>query len=166
MRHKTHFNILLRGVGGQGILTTGDILAHVFADAGFDVKLMASRGVARRFGEVTCQVRAGQKVFSPVVPQGEFDFAIILDRARLETARMCLRKGGRLLEHGRCLEAKKNPVRKTPLPANMIMLGELSRYLPIAKEVWLKTIQERMPVETHEMNCAAFEQGRHNAFAG
>ncbi len=66
-------NILLSGVGGQGIILAGDIMAEVFLEAGFDVKKSEVHGMAQRGGSVTSHVRFGRKVYSPIIKQGDVD---------------------------------------------------------------------------------------------
>ncbi len=66
-------NILLVGVGGQGILLASEILAETFMLAGFDVKKSEIHGMSQRGGSVVSHVRFGREVSSPTVPEGEGD---------------------------------------------------------------------------------------------
>ena len=66
-------NILVSGVGGQGIILASDIMTEVFLGAGFDVKKSEVHGMAQRGGSVTSHVRFGRKVYSPIIKQGEVD---------------------------------------------------------------------------------------------
>jgi indolepyruvate ferredoxin oxidoreductase beta subunit len=66
-------NILLSGVGGQGIILASDIMVEVFLESGFDVKKSEVHGMAQRGGSVTSHVRFGMKVYSPIIKQGEVD---------------------------------------------------------------------------------------------
>ncbi len=78
-------NILLVGVGGQGILLASEILSEAFMLAGFDVKKSEIHGMSQRGGSVVSHVRFGSQVFSPVVPEGEGD--ILFGFELLETYR-------------------------------------------------------------------------------
>ncbi|CAH2031637.1 indolepyruvate oxidoreductase subunit beta [Trichlorobacter ammonificans] len=78
-------NILLVGVGGQGILLASEILSEAFMLAGFDVKKSEIHGMSQRGGSVVSHVRFGERVFSPVVPEGEGD--ILFGFELLETVR-------------------------------------------------------------------------------
>ena len=69
-------NILLVGVGGQGILLASEILAETFMLAGFDVKKSEIHGMSQRGGSVVSHVRFGREVCSPTVPQGEGDILL------------------------------------------------------------------------------------------
>ncbi|MGD0489300.1 MAG: 2-oxoacid:acceptor oxidoreductase family protein, partial [Syntrophorhabdales bacterium] len=53
-------NILLSGVGGQGAILASNILAHVFVEAGYDVKKSEVHGMAQRGGDVTTHFRYGK----------------------------------------------------------------------------------------------------------
>jgi len=90
-------NILLAGVGGQGILLASEILAETFMLAGFDVKKSEIHGMSQRGGSVVSHVRFGKKVFSPVVPEGEGD--ILFGFELLETYRYLdlLRPGAKVI---------------------------------------------------------------------
>ena len=66
-------NILVSGVGGQGIILASDIIVEVFLEAGFEVKKSEVHGMAQRGGSVTSHVRFGRKVYSPIIKQGEVD---------------------------------------------------------------------------------------------
>lgn len=87
-------NILLVGVGGQGILLASEILSEAFMLAGFDVKKSEIHGMSQRGGSVVSHVRYGKEVFSPIVPEGEGD--ILFGFEILETYRSLplLKKGG------------------------------------------------------------------------
>jgi indolepyruvate ferredoxin oxidoreductase beta subunit len=78
-------NVLLVGVGGQGILLASEILAETFMLAGFDVKKSEIHGMSQRGGSVVSHVRFGREVFSPTVPEGEGD--ILFGFELLETYR-------------------------------------------------------------------------------
>lgn len=78
-------NILLVGVGGQGILLASEILSETFMLAGYDVKKSEIHGMSQRGGSVVSHVRYGREVFSPIVPEGEGD--ILFGFELMETSR-------------------------------------------------------------------------------
>jgi indolepyruvate ferredoxin oxidoreductase beta subunit len=78
-------NILLVGVGGQGILLASEILSEAAMLAGFDVKKSEIHGMSQRGGSVVSHVRYGREVFSPIVPEGEGD--ILFGFELMETCR-------------------------------------------------------------------------------
>lgn len=79
------FNVIIAGVGGQGVLLTSKILAETALSMGFDVKQSEVHGMAQRGGSVVSYVRFGDKVYSPLVSEGECD--LIIGFEPLETAR-------------------------------------------------------------------------------
>src|SRR5512133_3555723 len=78
-------NILLVGVGGQGILLASEILSEAAMLAGFDVKKSEIHGMSQRGGSVVSHVRYGREGFSPIIPEGEGD--ILFGFELMETCR-------------------------------------------------------------------------------
>jgi indolepyruvate ferredoxin oxidoreductase beta subunit len=78
-------NLLFVGVGGQGVLLASDIMAEVAFRAGFDVKKSEVHGMSQRGGSVFSHLRFGERVYSPLIPQGEADFLISFEE--METLR-------------------------------------------------------------------------------
>ena len=78
-------NVLVVGVGGQGVIVASKLLTNVVLKAGFDVKKSEVHGMAQRGGSVVSQVRFGEEVFSPLVKKGEGD--ILLSFEQLESLR-------------------------------------------------------------------------------
>ena len=90
-------NIVIGGLGGQGVLKASDILADAAVRAGYDVKKSELHGMSQRGGSVSSDVRFGTQVFSPMVPAGEADFLVILSSDQVEPNRHVLRDGGTLI---------------------------------------------------------------------
>ena len=78
-------NILLAGVGGQGILLASEVISEVMLLAGLDVKKNEIHGMSQRGGSVVSHVRYGEKVYSSIIPEGEVD--ILFGFELLETCR-------------------------------------------------------------------------------
>ncbi|WP_299179273.1 indolepyruvate oxidoreductase subunit beta [uncultured Neptuniibacter sp.] len=74
-------NILVCGIGGQGVMTAADILATTALDLGYDVKKTEVAGMAQRGGVVTSHVRFGPKVLSPSIVPGEADLILAFEPA-------------------------------------------------------------------------------------
>ena len=74
-------NVLLVGVGGQGVLLLSSVIARAAILAGLDVKSNEVHGMAQRGGSVLAQVRFGDRVFSPLVWEGTVDVLISLEKA-------------------------------------------------------------------------------------
>ena len=60
-------NILIAGVGGQGVILASNIISEALFKAGFDVKTSSVKGMSQRLGSVVSNVRFGKKVYSPTV---------------------------------------------------------------------------------------------------
>ncbi len=73
-------SIVLVGVGGQGILLAAQVTARAALLAGHDVKTNEVHGMAQRGGSVVAQVRYGDRVFSPLVPEGGAQVLASLER--------------------------------------------------------------------------------------
>ena len=90
-------NVSLVGVGGQGILLTSDILARTAALAGLDVKKSEIHGMAQRGGSVISQVRFGEKVYSPIIPDGASNLLVAFERLEALRWRHLLAADGKVL---------------------------------------------------------------------
>jgi indolepyruvate ferredoxin oxidoreductase beta subunit len=81
----TATNILVAGVGGQGVILISDVMADTFLAAGYDVKKSEVHGMAQRGGAVSSHVRYGKKVYSPIIKMGEADYLFMTEK--METLR-------------------------------------------------------------------------------
>lgn len=83
--HMETFNLILTGVGGQGIITLVSILDEACLVQGYDIKSSELHGLSQRGGSVITHVRFGKKVYSPMVSKGRAD--LIISTELLETLR-------------------------------------------------------------------------------
>ncbi len=90
-------NIMIVGVGGQGSLLASKLLGYLLLEEGYDVKVSEVHGMSQRGGSVVTYVRFGEKVYSPIIDQGEAD--VIVSFEKLEAARYAqyLKPGGRIV---------------------------------------------------------------------
>jgi indolepyruvate ferredoxin oxidoreductase beta subunit len=90
-------NILVVGIGGQGVMTATEILAEAALALGYDVKKTEVAGMAQRGGVVSSHLRFGPKVLSPQIMPGEADLLVAFEAA--EGLRWChyLKPGGLVL---------------------------------------------------------------------
>ena len=75
------FNVLIVGVGGQGVIMVSKVLALLAQSQGFEVKQSEVHGMAKRGGSVFSHVRFGRRVWSPTIPKGEVDILVALEWA-------------------------------------------------------------------------------------
>ncbi|MFP4648105.1 MAG: 2-oxoacid:acceptor oxidoreductase family protein [Halorhodospira sp.] len=165
MSEATVTNIVIAGLGGQGIVTASDILANAAFAAGHDVKKSEIHGMSQRGGSVSSDVRFGPRVHSPMVPHAEADFLLISDTSQVTPNRHRLHPQGRLItpEAVPQLFQDEDPERaaRAARMVNTALLGVLSAHLEtIPETLWLDAIREHLPECLHEMNSRIFRQSR------
>ncbi|OQC12230.1 MAG: indolepyruvate oxidoreductase subunit beta [Lentisphaerae bacterium ADurb.Bin082] len=87
-------NIVLCGVGGQGILLSAKIIASAAELTGFEVTTHEIHGMAQRGGSVTAQIRYGRNVHSPLILEGQADVLASLEACEALRFGHYLRPGG------------------------------------------------------------------------
>ena len=90
-------NIMIVGVGGQGTLLASRILGYVFEQRGFDVKISEVHGMSQRGGSVVTYVRFGEKVYSPIVAEGEADYILAFEKLEAGRYVRFLKAGGQIV---------------------------------------------------------------------
>lgn len=78
-------NILITGVGGQGVITLKKVLSYASIKEGRFFRASELHGLSQRGGSVSVHFRFGKKVNSPLIGRAEADLIIGLDL--LEAAR-------------------------------------------------------------------------------
>ncbi len=149
-------NIVVAGLGGQGVLRGTDLLADVAFRAGYDVKKSEIKGMSQRGGSVTGDVRFGEQVFSPMVPSGEADFLLVLEPTQVDPQRHMLRPEGILITPD-AVSLEQLPHRKM---LNVALLGVLSAHLPMPEDLWLASLRAGFEESLFEGNRKAFLIGR------
>lgn len=183
-------NVLVVGIGGQGIILLSDILAEAAFESGRDVKKSEIHGLSQRGGSVISHIRWGAKVHSPVIMDGEADFILALEEIEaLRNAHMARPEGRILVNDFRSLPATvvsgaaKCPedidarlvefarIEKVPATkiarqlgnirtSNIVLLGALSRYLEIPENIWQAAVKKTVPEKYAGLNLKAFSCGR------
>lgn len=104
------FDILIAGVGGQGVVLASRLFATAAMDAGFHVATAETIGMAQRGGSVTSHVRIGNDICASLIPQGNADLIIGLEPAEAARNLRFLRKGASLVvnEHAVVPQASGN----------------------------------------------------------
>jgi indolepyruvate ferredoxin oxidoreductase beta subunit len=182
-------NVLIAGVGGQGVILSSELLALAALADGRDVKQGEFHGVAQRGGAVFSHIRFGDLVHSPLAPRGQVDFLLALERLEALRYAHFVKSGGTVIVN----DHKVEPVRmgdERPYPeegndflaekgfnvvvvrateraielgnyraANVILLGALASHLDIPQAVWDETLEGRIPERLLELNRKAFLAG-------
>jgi len=78
-KNKKEFNLIIAGIGGQGLITLLQILAEAALSGGNDVRSSELHGLAQRGGSVEIYLRFGKEIFSPLVAPGRADFILGLE---------------------------------------------------------------------------------------
>jgi indolepyruvate ferredoxin oxidoreductase beta subunit len=181
------FNVLMVGVGGQGIIMASDILSLAAMHSGIDVKKSEIHGMSQRGGSVFSHIRMGEKVYSPLISVGEA--GILFSLEEMETLRW--------IEYANeesviiCMKIHINPAMVDEYPdgiedeikrlspealfidpvpikkeignvkfLNVALIGLLSGFVDFKEECWKKAIQEKVPKDTFEGNWRAFHTGK------
>jgi indolepyruvate ferredoxin oxidoreductase, beta subunit len=87
-------DVLIVGVGGQGIVLASDILGEVALAAGYDVKKTDTLGMAQRGGSVVSHVRIADKVWSPLIKEGQVDILVAFEKLEAARWNYYLHEGG------------------------------------------------------------------------
>ncbi len=182
-------NLMLAGVGGQGIILAGDLVADLALDAGCDVKKSEVHGMAQRGGSVVSHVRFARKVYSPVIVEGQASHLVAFEKMEALRWLHMLEPGGSIIVNeqeiipsglmaypegireeitSRCPQAvfvKGGELagRAGNLRAvNVVLLGALSRYLDFKTADWERAIRNHVPEKWLDVNLKAFQLGRGN----
>lgn len=183
-----NYDIILTGVGGQGVITLLSIIDEAAFLQGFDVKSSELHGLSQRGGSVEAHVRFGKKINSPMVSNGQAD--LILAFEALEGLRESAKAGKqtKVLINDYNLPFLGSPAKDdvlnklkegkkdyTLVPASneckeklqkevvctLWMLGYAvgKNIMPLKKESVIKAIENLVPEKYLELNKKAFDLG-------
>ena len=77
------FNMMIVGVGGQGLITLLQIISEAAKTEGYDIKTSELHGLSQRGGSVEVHIKFGKKVYSPLVGQGKADLVLGLEEQEI-----------------------------------------------------------------------------------
>ena len=94
--HKTPitYDIYLVGVGGQGVLTIGELIAEAAFRKGIPVSFYPTKGMAQRGGFVKAQLRLGRATIGPAIPEKGADMVIATEVSEALKAVRYIKPGG------------------------------------------------------------------------
>lgn len=186
---KEPLNLIIAGIGGQGLVMTTKFICQAVFLEGYDLKSNDVIGLAQRGGRVWGSVRFGSQVHSPNIPPGEGDFLLGIEpmealrwqQAMKPTAKMVLNtrqvaptavqqeqepypeeEVEKLVEtfHSLTLDAGAEAMRcGNGKAANTLMVGCLSNWLPVSEDNWIQALKDTYPEKLHEVNIKAFHKG-------
>jgi len=73
------FNMVISGVGGQGLITLLQVIAQAAQDEGYEVRTSELHGLSQRGGSVEVHIRFGKRIYSPIVSSGRADLILGLE---------------------------------------------------------------------------------------
>ncbi len=181
--------VLLVGVGGQGTILAGNILAMTAAEAGLDVKVSEIHGMSQRGGSVSTVIRMGEHVDSMICDPGCADVVVAFESMEALRAQQFLREGGRMfvndesitpvpvnigvaqmpegvaaqLDEFGAVRLNAGAIAReagSPRSTNVVLVGALSTALPFEAAEWEDAIRRRVPPKTVDANLEAFARGR------
>jgi len=185
-------DLVIAGVGGQGVLMISDVIGRAAVLAGKPVCGAETHGMAQRGGSVINHTRIGCR-YSPLVAAGSADLLVALEPVEgLRFSHFLSREGVALVNTRPVLpitvtlgQAAYPPLEKliellgqrcsnviamdasllaekagTSQAMNMVMLGALSRYIPLPEELILQALYNVLPPRFLYANERAFALGK------
>ena len=182
-------NVMVVGVGGQGTLLTSRIIGKTALKEGFDVKLSEVHGMAQRGGSVVTFIRFGEKVYEPIVEEGDADILISFELAEAMRYAHFLKKNGVIVVNDCRIDPMTVVIGAAEYPKNVVerlkdkhevyavdglsvakrlgnskvlnsaVLGAAARMIGFDKESWIEVLKETVPPKTVEINEKAFLLG-------
>lgn len=182
-------DIILSGVGGQGILSIAAVIGRAALEDGLHIKQAEVHGMSQRGGSVITYVRMGEKVYSPMIEQKGADYVLAFEELEALRDLPYLKDGGTLVVNTQhilplpviigaaqypenileTLRARADVVALDALPmaeaagnaraVNVVLLGALARRLHFDKALWLDALRACVPARFLESNLLAFESG-------
>lgn len=149
-------NVVVAGLGGQGVVKASDILADAAFRAGMDVKKSEIHGMSQRGGSVASDVRFGDRVNSPMITRGEADCLLVIAPDQVEVNRHVLKADGVLVSPDTVANIGKIQAKTV----NVALLGVLSTHLDIPVPLWEEAIRANLAEKHHKLNIEAFQRGR------
>ena len=186
---KTTTNIMIVGVGGQGTLLASRILGNALIHEGYDVKVSEVHGMSQRGGSVVTYVKYGDKVWSPIIGEGEADIILAFEQLEAYRALPYLKEGGVVVTGTQCIDPMPviTGVAKYPenlcekisaqadlisadaiamareagtiKAANVVLIGILAHRTNIPYETWIEVLKTTVPPKFLDVNLKAFDMG-------
>lgn len=183
-------NILLVGVGGQGIILASKILSTGLINAGYDVKMSEVHGMAQRGGSVTTQIRYGKKVYSPIIGKGQADVIVAFEQMEAERWIDYLKTDGKIIINDYKISSVPILIGESNYPKdilddikkranvsvikafkfskelgnvrtqNIIMLGALIEYIDIKNVDWVDILKNMIKEKYVDLNIEALTIGK------
>ena len=182
-------NVMIVGVGGQGSLLASKLLGKLLLTKGYDIKVSEVHGMSQRGGSVVTYVKYGEKVYSPIIDEGEADIILAFELLEALRALPYLKKGGKIIVNNQAIDPMPVITGAAQYPAdivkklsdkvdtlsidalalakeagnikavNVVLIGVMAKSTDIPYENWVETIKTTVPEKFLEVNLKAFDLG-------
>ena len=182
-------NIMIVGVGGQGTLLASRILGNAVINEGYDVKVSEVHGMSQRGGSVVTYVKYGEKIYSPIIDQGEADIILAFEMLEAYRALPYLKKDGIMIANTQNIDPMPVIIGAAEYPSdiaekisakanlkavdalslaneagnskavNVVLIGVIAKNTDISYDRWIETIKSTVPEKFLEVNLKAFDLG-------
>ncbi|MBS7647913.1 MAG: indolepyruvate oxidoreductase subunit beta [Candidatus Bathyarchaeia archaeon] len=132
-------NVVLSGVGGQGVLTLAALIGSAAIFDGYEVRMSEVHGMAQRGGQVVCHVKYGAKVYSPLVMEGTADLIVALEASEALRVAHYLKARGAIIINNLELPPPLAVIKGVKYPNLKTIVEELSK---ITGKVYVVNAQE------------------------
>ena len=183
-------NILLVGVGGQKTILASEILSAGLMEAGYDVKMSEIHGMSQRGGNVSTQIRFGEKVDAPIIGKGEADIVVAFEKMEALRAIDSVKKDGKMVINDYEIPSAPIQMGLVPYPdgilpelaskvktyvfkafeiaeslgnsktTNIVLLGALVKAMDLPAIDWEKVIRDHVKPAFVDINIKAFRAGQ------
>jgi len=110
------YDVYLVGVGGQGVLTIGDLIAEAALRAAIPVSFYPTKGMAQRGGAVKARVRLGRETVGANIPEKGADLVIAMEVSEALKAMRFVKPGGDFVLYGHVWPPTAVMLGKAPYP--------------------------------------------------
>jgi indolepyruvate ferredoxin oxidoreductase beta subunit len=122
-----HYDVYLVGVGGQGLLTIGKVLAETALRLDVAVNFYPTKGMAQRGGAVRAQLRLGRPDAAPTIPEAGAHLVIATELSEALKGVRFARPGGEFLLYGHVWEPTEVMLGRAHYPKVDAVLETLRR---------------------------------------
>lgn len=181
--------IMIVGVGGQGTLLASRVLGNTVINLGYDVKVSEVHGMSQRGGSVVTYVKYGDKVYSPIIGEGEADVILAFELLEAYRALPYLKKGGKIIVNAQQIDPMPVITGAAAYPediigklsavcdvtsvdalalaaeagnikaVNVVLIGVMAASSDIPYDTWVETIKTTVPPKFLDINLKAFDLG-------
>ena len=153
---KQDFNIVITGVGGQGVITLLRIIGEAALAQGYDVRTSELHGLSQKGGTVQAHARFGKNIFSPLVQKGTADLIIAMEMIEALRALDFAGRDTNLLVNKKYIAFKDAPQEKEVVE-KLYLLGQRA-VLINASDICAKELGKEVFAGTYLLSTAILQE--------